>query len=91
MLFKISLSNIRKSLKDYAVYFFTLVVGVAVFYVFNAIETQTAFLNVSEDHREFIKFLVPFIIITFVTREFRHYLVNCTLPCSFIQRRDVLY
>ena len=58
MLFKISLSNIRKSLKDYAVYFFTLVVGVAVFYVFNAIETQTAFLNVSEDHSEFIKFLV---------------------------------
>ncbi|MBR3666165.1 MAG: ABC transporter permease, partial [Ruminococcus sp.] len=58
MLFKISLSNIRKSLKDYAVYFFTLVVGVAVFYVFNAIETQTAFLSVSEDHREFIKFLV---------------------------------
>ena len=58
MLFKISLSNIRKSIKDYAVYFFTLVIGVAVFYVFNAIETQTAFLNVSDDQREFIKFLV---------------------------------
>ena len=58
MLFKISLSNIRKSIKDYAVYFFTLVIGVAVFYVFNAIETQTAFLNVSDDQREIIKFLV---------------------------------
>lgn len=57
MLFKISLSNIRKSIKDYAVYFFTLVLGVAVFYVFNAIETQTAFIKVSEDQREIIKVL----------------------------------
>lgn len=57
MLFKISLSNIRKSIKDYAVYFFTLVIGVAVFYVFNAIETQTAFLKVNEDQREMIKIL----------------------------------
>ena len=37
MLFKISLKNIRKSLKDYTVYFFTLILGVAIFYVFNAI------------------------------------------------------
>ncbi|WP_303836130.1 FtsX-like permease family protein [Ruminococcus flavefaciens] len=57
MLFKISLSNIRKSIKDYAVYFFTLVLGVAVFYVFNSIETQSAFLKVSEDKREMIKIL----------------------------------
>ena len=57
MLFKISLSNIRKSIKDYAVYFFTLVLGVAVFYVFNAIETQTAFIRVNETQREMIKIL----------------------------------
>ena len=57
MLFKISLSNIRKSIKDYAVYFFTLVIGVAIFYVFNAIETQTAFISVSETQRELIKIL----------------------------------
>lgn len=41
MLFKISVKNIRKSFKDYAVYFFTLILGVAVFYVFNAIDSQT--------------------------------------------------
>lgn len=57
MLFKISLSNIRKSIKDYAVYFFTLVIGVAVFYVFNAIETQTAFMTVTKDQREIIEVL----------------------------------
>lgn len=41
-LFKLSVSNMKKSIKDYAIYFFTLVLGVAIFYVFNAIETQTA-------------------------------------------------
>ena len=58
MLFKISLSNIKKSVRDYAIYFFTLVIGVAVFYVFNAIETQTAFLKVDEDQREIIRMLI---------------------------------
>ena len=57
MLFKISLSNIRKSIKDYAVYFFTLVLGVAIFYVFNAIETQTAFIKMNETQREIINIL----------------------------------
>ncbi len=31
MLFKLSLKNIVKSIKDYAIYFFTLVLGVAIF------------------------------------------------------------
>ena len=48
MLFKLSLNNIKKSFKDYAIYFFILILGVAVFYVFNAIEDQTIFLNVSK-------------------------------------------
>lgn len=34
MLFKLSFSNMKKSLKDYAVYFFTLILGVAIFYLF---------------------------------------------------------
>ena len=46
MRFKLSLGNIRRSMRDYAVYFFTLIIGVSVFYVFNAIETQTAFMRV---------------------------------------------
>ena len=40
MLFKLSFSNMKKSLKDYAVYFFTLILGVVIFYLFNAIETD---------------------------------------------------
>ena len=54
MLFKISLSNIRKSLRDYAVYFFTLVIGVSVFYVFNAVSTQTAYMVVSNSTQALI-------------------------------------
>ena len=43
-LFKLSLSNMKKSLKDYAIYFFTLVLGVAIFYIFNAIEIDSTFV-----------------------------------------------
>ena len=43
MLFKLSLNNIRRSIRDYAVYFFTIVIGVAIFYLFNSIEEQEAF------------------------------------------------
>lgn len=57
MLFKISVSNIRKSLRDYAIYFFTLIIGVSIFYVFNAIGTQTAYLKVSQNTREIIQLL----------------------------------
>ena len=47
MLFKLSIKNILRSIKDYAIYFFTLVLGVAIFYIFNAIESQTVMMNVS--------------------------------------------
>lgn len=58
MLFKLSLSNLRKSIRDYAVYFFTLVIGVAVFYVFNSIESQTAFLEISKSTKEILQLLI---------------------------------
>lgn len=58
MLCKLSLRNIQKSIRDYAVYFFTLVVGVAVFYMFNAIDSQTAMLSVSENTAEIIALMI---------------------------------
>ncbi len=57
MLFKISFQNIRKSLRDYAIYFFTLIIGVSVFYVFNAIEEQSVYLEVSSGTKEIIRLL----------------------------------
>ena len=51
---KLSFRNIKKSFKDYAIYFFTLILGVAIFYVFNSIESQTVLLDVTESTYEVI-------------------------------------
>lgn len=48
MLCKLAIKNLGKSIRDYAIYFFTLVLGVTIFYLFNALETQTVMLNVSD-------------------------------------------
>ena len=57
MLFKLSLKNISKSIKDYAIYFFTLILGVATFYVFNAIDDQSVMMKVSLTTAEIIKLM----------------------------------
>ena len=57
MLLKLSLKNIKKSIKDSAIYFFTLILGVSIFYVFNAIDSQTVLLNVTSDTRDIIKLM----------------------------------
>lgn len=58
MLCKLSLKNIKKSIKDYAIYFFTLILGVAIFYVFNALESQTVMMNVSSSTAELIDLMM---------------------------------
>ena len=35
MFFKLAIHNVRRSLRDYAIYFLTLTFGVCLFYVFN--------------------------------------------------------
>ena len=57
MLFKLSLKNIERSFKDYAIYFFTLILGVAIFYVFNAIESQTVLLNATTSTAQIINLM----------------------------------
>ena len=58
MLFKLSIKNIKKSFKDYAIYFLTLVLGVAIFYMFNSLDSQQAMLEVSNSTRELIKLMI---------------------------------
>lgn len=58
MLFKLSFENMKKSFKDYAIYFLTLVLGVAIFYMFNSLDSQEAMLKVSESSRELIKLMI---------------------------------
>jgi len=47
MLFKLSFNNMKKSIKDYAIYFLTLVLGVSIFYMFNSLDSQQAMIDVS--------------------------------------------
>lgn len=54
---KLSFKNIQKCFKDYAIYFFTLILGVAIFYVFNAIDSQTVLLNTQSYVYELIKMM----------------------------------
>lgn len=61
MLCKLSLKNIKKSFKDYIIYFATLILGVAIFYMFNAIDSQTAFMQVSEADVKAVQGLVDLI------------------------------
>lgn len=58
MLFKLSLKNLKKSFKDYAIYFITLVLGVSVFYMFNSLDSQQAMLEVSSSTKEIIKIMI---------------------------------
>ena len=58
MLYKLSISNIKKSLKDYAIYFVTLILGVCIFYLFNSMDSQTAILEVSKRQDEMIDLLI---------------------------------
>ena len=58
MLFKLSIKNMKKSFKDYAIYFLTLVLGVAIFYMFNSLDSQEAMLQVSSSTRDIIKLMV---------------------------------
>ena len=58
MLFKLSLKNIKKSFKDYTIYFLTLVLGVTIFYMFNSLDSQQAMLQVTQSQKELIKLMI---------------------------------
>ena len=58
MLYKLSIKNIKKSFKDYAIYFTTLILGVCIFYIFNSMDSQTAMLTVSSRQSEVIDLLI---------------------------------
>ena len=54
MYFKIALGNIKKSYKDYMIYFLTLILGVCIFYSFNSIDSQQVFINVKSSDAEYL-------------------------------------
>lgn len=48
MLGKVALRNIRRSVKDYAIYFVTLLMAVTLFYAFNSISEQQVMTEINE-------------------------------------------
>ena len=64
MYLKLALSNVAKSVKDFAVYFITLVIGVSVFYAFNSVEEQSLVLDMSEAQgaaMDILNMLIPMV------------------------------
>ena len=45
--FKLIIKNVHKNLRDYLIYFLTLMLAVSLFYAFNSISDQPAFLEMS--------------------------------------------
>ena len=56
-----SVKNIRKTIKDYTIYFLTLILGVAIFYMFNSLDSQEAMLVVNSSTRQIVKLMVGMI------------------------------
>jgi putative ABC transport system permease protein len=57
MYFKLATRNLKRSFKDYTIYFLTLVFGVCIFYTFNSIEAQSILMEVSEMHKNMFKMI----------------------------------
>lgn len=51
MFFKLSLRNMKRSLKDYTIYFMTLIFSVSLFYVANSIESQKVMLDLEGSYK----------------------------------------
>ncbi|WP_346935645.1 FtsX-like permease family protein [Clostridium sp.] len=58
---KIAINNVKKSFKDYTIYFLTLTFAVCIFYSFNSIESQKAMFEISKKEASFIDMLTTVI------------------------------
>ena len=48
---KIAFSNVKKSIRDYTIYFLTLTFGICLFYMFNSVQAQQAVLKLNESQK----------------------------------------
>jgi putative ABC transport system permease protein len=56
-LLKLAFNNVRKSFRDFTVYFLTLTLGVSIFYIFNSIEGQQAVMSLTSGQANALKSL----------------------------------
>ncbi|EPY6468106.1 TPA: FtsX-like permease family protein [Clostridium sporogenes] len=57
---KIALKNIKKSYKDYTIYFLTLILAVCIFYSFNSIDSQKALTDIKSSGGSYVSKLMDF-------------------------------
>ncbi|MDS0524458.1 ABC transporter permease [Clostridium sp. SHJSY1] len=68
---KLSYRNMKRSFKDYTVYFLTLIFSICLFYVFNSIDAQKVMLDINESQKSAFKMVSFFmgiasVFITFI-------------------------
>lgn len=56
--FNLAVRNIKKSISDYVVYFLTLIIGVAIFYVFNSVGDQSIVKEIAGTQYKVIEILL---------------------------------
>ncbi len=61
MFSKIAINNVKRSFKDYTIYFLTLTFAVCIFYSFNSIEAQKAILEINKSTASYVTMLNNFI------------------------------
>ena len=54
---KIAFKNVKKSFKDYTIYFFTLMLAVCIFYTFNSVESQKAMSEITSSGESYVEIL----------------------------------
>lgn len=54
---KLALRNVKKSFRDYTIYFLTLMFGVCIFYVFNSIESQQSIMILTQSQLKILQTL----------------------------------
>lgn len=52
MYFKLAINNVKKSFKDYTIYFLTLTFAVCIFYSFNSIDAQKDMMGINKQYLE---------------------------------------
>ena len=63
---KIAISNVKKSFKDYTIYFLTIAFAVCIFYSFNSIESQKALLDKNKNQAEYMTIITTLISVVSV-------------------------
>lgn len=83
MYFKMAFNNVKKSFKEYTIYFLTITFAVCIFYSFNSISNQTIIGEMSKSQKEYVKLMNQLISILSVG-------VSVILGCLIIYATNFL-